>query len=279
MATTTAAAAAAAPPGPLPADPSEVATTTANGESSSVAAPASAIDIPTLPEDTAETAAAAAALVVDSVVEGTVAAVITNNQLPSSSSVEPKTIWSSTAPAAPATITTDATSDTTGNGTTSIKLPQESPSAPTPAPTPTATPAPVADNTTAAMPTSAADQPYNNQQKSKRKERLEQNRISARESRKRKKSMIEELQRTVITLTTENKELNGRNQSLRSNLAEIGRKVRAEKMFGCQRCKSRSSLCIPLLGSFVVGHVLFLSLFVGWLRLTLFLLWLVPTVS
>jgi len=35
----------------------------------------------------------------------------------------------------------------------------------------------------------------------KRKERLEQNRISARESRKRKKSMIGELQRTVIKLS------------------------------------------------------------------------------
>lgn len=32
----------------------------------------------------------------------------------------------------------------------------------------------------------------------KRKERLEQNRISARESRKRKKSMIEELQRKLV---------------------------------------------------------------------------------
>lgn len=34
------------------------------------------------------------------------------------------------------------------------------------------------------------------QKAKKRKERLEQNRISARESRKRKKTMIEELQRT-----------------------------------------------------------------------------------
>ena len=60
--------------------------------------------------------------------------------------------------------------------------------------------------------------------KNKRKERLEQNRISARESRKRKKSMIEELQRTVMGLTSENMELNGRNQSLRLKLAEIGQK-------------------------------------------------------
>lgn len=60
----------------------------------------------------------------------------------------------------------------------------------------------------------------------KRKERLEQNRISARESRKRKKSMIEELQRTVITLSRENKDLNERNESLRRQLVEIGGKVR-----------------------------------------------------
>lgn len=58
----------------------------------------------------------------------------------------------------------------------------------------------------------------------KRKERLEQNRISARESRKRKKTMIEELQRTVITLSRENKELNERNESLRRQLMEIGSK-------------------------------------------------------
>ena len=60
----------------------------------------------------------------------------------------------------------------------------------------------------------------------KRKERLEQNRISARESRKRKKTMIEELQRTVITLSRENKELNERNESLRHQLMELGSKVR-----------------------------------------------------
>ena len=59
----------------------------------------------------------------------------------------------------------------------------------------------------------------------KRKERLEQNRISARESRKRKKTMIEELQRTVITLSRENKELNERNEQLRRQLMEIGTKV------------------------------------------------------
>ena len=44
----------------------------------------------------------------------------------------------------------------------------------------------------------------------KRLERLEQNRISARESRKRKKTLIEELQRTVISLSRENKDLNER---------------------------------------------------------------------
>jgi hypothetical protein len=60
---------------------------------------------------------------------------------------------------------------------------------------------------------------------SKRKERLEQNRISARESRKRKKTMIEELQRTVITLSRENKDLNERNEQFRTQLMEIGAKV------------------------------------------------------
>lgn len=59
----------------------------------------------------------------------------------------------------------------------------------------------------------------------KRKERLEQNRISARESRKRKKSMIEELQRTVIALSRENKELNERNEKLRRQLLGIGEQV------------------------------------------------------
>ena len=59
----------------------------------------------------------------------------------------------------------------------------------------------------------------------KRKERLEQNRISARESRKRKKTMIEELQRTVITLSRDNKELNEKNEQLRRQLMDIGTKV------------------------------------------------------
>lgn len=58
----------------------------------------------------------------------------------------------------------------------------------------------------------------------KRKERLEQNRVSARESRKRKKNMIGELQRTVITLSRENKDLNERNEALRRELVEIGTK-------------------------------------------------------
>jgi bZIP transcription factor len=63
----------------------------------------------------------------------------------------------------------------------------------------------------------------------KRKERLEQNRISARESRKRKKCMIEELQRTVITLSRENKDLNERNETLRRQLMELASKVRRGK--------------------------------------------------
>jgi predicted RNase H-like nuclease (RuvC/YqgF family) len=73
----------------------------------------------------------------------------------------------------------------------------------------------------------------------KRKERLEQNRISARESRKRKKSMIEELQRTVIALSRENKELNERNEKLRRQLMDIGQKVRSFKP---------SWLCFPCIG-------------------------------
>ena len=59
----------------------------------------------------------------------------------------------------------------------------------------------------------------------KRLERLEQNRISARESRKRKKTMIEELQRTVISLSRENKDLNERNEGFRRKLIEVGSKV------------------------------------------------------
>jgi len=59
----------------------------------------------------------------------------------------------------------------------------------------------------------------------KRKERLEQNRISAQESRKRKKTMIEELQRTVIGLSRDNKELNERNEGLRRQLMDLGTKV------------------------------------------------------
>jgi hypothetical protein len=78
----------------------------------------------------------------------------------------------------------------------------------------------------------------------KRRERLEQNRISARESRKRKKNMIEELQRTVITLSRENKELNERNETLRRELVEIGTKnpgvVRIVLYFLC-----RAVCCVP----------------------------------
>lgn len=60
----------------------------------------------------------------------------------------------------------------------------------------------------------------------KRRERLEQNRVSAMESRKRKKTMIEELQRSVIHLSKENKDLNERNDTLRRDLVELGSKVR-----------------------------------------------------
>jgi hypothetical protein len=58
----------------------------------------------------------------------------------------------------------------------------------------------------------------------KRRERLEQNRVSAMESRKRKKTMIEELQRSVIHLSKENKDLNERNDTLRRDLVELGSK-------------------------------------------------------
>ena len=58
----------------------------------------------------------------------------------------------------------------------------------------------------------------------KRNDRLEQNRISARNSRKRKKNLIEELQRTVITLSRENKELMERNEVLRRELMDLGTK-------------------------------------------------------
>jgi len=61
----------------------------------------------------------------------------------------------------------------------------------------------------------------------KRLERLEQNRISARESRKRKKTMIEELQRSVITLSRENKDINQRNENLRRQLMDIAAKFPA----------------------------------------------------
>jgi hypothetical protein len=62
----------------------------------------------------------------------------------------------------------------------------------------------------------------------KRKERLEQNRLSARESRKRKKVMIEELQRTLLTLSRENKELNEQNEQLRRQLMDMASKVSAD---------------------------------------------------
>ena len=65
----------------------------------------------------------------------------------------------------------------------------------------------------------------------KKQERLEQNRISARESRKRKKTMIEELQRTVITLSKENRELNDRNENLRAQLMELSQKVSPQSTY------------------------------------------------
>jgi bZIP transcription factor. len=73
---------------------------------------------------------------------------------------------------------------------------------------------------------SSADENPEDVKERKRRERLEQNRISARESRKRKKTMIEELQRTVIGLSRDNKDLNDRNESLRRQLMDLGTKVR-----------------------------------------------------
>ena len=61
----------------------------------------------------------------------------------------------------------------------------------------------------------------NNDEMGKRKTRLEQNRISARESRKRKKVMIEELQRSVQLLNNENRLLNQQNQLLRHQLIQL----------------------------------------------------------
>ena len=77
----------------------------------------------------------------------------------------------------------------------------------------------------------------------KRKERLEQNRISARESRKRKKTMIEELQRTVITLSRENKDLNERNETLRRQLVELGQKVCALRTPRDENVPNRLDCC------------------------------------
>ena len=55
----------------------------------------------------------------------------------------------------------------------------------------------------------------------KRKNRLEQNRVSARESRKRKKMMIEDLQRSVALLSNENRLLNQQHQLLKHQLAQV----------------------------------------------------------
>jgi len=205
-------------------------------------------DVLGMPVDLAETAAAAAALVVDSVVEDTVAAVITNNSLPCLSNAHTTTGYFDVAEPAPvstialsvhseATPTTASAAIVVNVNTNTNLQPQQQAQPQTPSETvrsqpPTIAPAAtkatetfiIAPSDTAAKNSKSTAQTYGSLQKSKRRERLEQNRISARESRKRKKSMIEELQRTVIGLTSENKELNGRNQSLRANLAEIGRK-------------------------------------------------------
>ena len=65
--------------------------------------------------------------------------------------------------------------------------------------------------------------------------------------------MIEELQRTVITLSRENKDLNDRNEGLRRQLMEIGTKVRSKRDIvflvrtSCYRLlfpSRRESLCV-----------------------------------
>lgn len=92
----------------------------------------------------------------------------------------------------------------------------------------------------------------------KRKERLEQNRISARESRKRKKNMIEELQRTVITLSREHKELTQRNETLKRQMVDLNEKVRKKILLFFKSCFDYTlwmlivgQICCLLASSFV----------------------------
>jgi hypothetical protein len=61
--------------------------------------------------------------------------------------------------------------------------------------------------------------PLDDEAELKRRKRLEMNRKAARESRRRKKLRIEELQRSVVFLTRENNELREQNELLRQMLA------------------------------------------------------------
>mmetsp|Transcript_10758 Transcript_10758/g.22757 ORF Transcript_10758/g.22757 Transcript_10758/m.22757 type:complete len:801 (-) Transcript_10758:2060-4462(-) len=225
--------------------------TTADVFAAAAIVEAAASKAPQQERATVETAAEAAARVVDNVVEGTVAAVISNNMIPVLATASAP-CHVSTAPAAMggsnvynanaghpaqapqwAPLLLQQQQQQNPLGGIQIQQPSNATAAASTSATGAiaiataplnASDANASKNATTATAPAAPVNTYNTLQKSKRKERLEQNRISARESRKRKKSMIEELQRTVIGLTAENKELNGRNQSLRSNLADIGRK-------------------------------------------------------
>ena len=200
-------------------------------------------------ENCEDTSAAEIALVVDNIVDATVEAVITNtNNISSvSNSLPTKTaeLNSSCTSQQETTTTTTTTqpqedqvqvqSQSTTATATTVQPSQAQIMASTAgrmvAPLTSSLPIETSINTNSNATidynsSSSGDNNPNSNNPNKRKERLEQNRISARESRKRKKSMIEELQHTVITLTSENKELNGRNHSLRSELTEIGREVR-----------------------------------------------------
>lgn len=195
-------------------------------------------------ENCEDTSAAEIALVVDNIVDATVEAVITNtNNISSvSNSLPTKTAELNSSCISQQGTTTQPQEDqvqvqsqsTTATATT-VQPSQAQIMASTAgrmvAPLTSSLPIETSINTNSNATidynsSSSGDNNPNSNNPNKRKERLEQNRISARESRKRKKSMIEELQHTVITLTSENKELNGRNHSLRSELTEIGREVR-----------------------------------------------------
>ena len=172
---------------------------------------------------TGEAATTAVALAVDTVVDGAVPAVATTDGNLSLATAISPTRAERVEYSGPATNTDVSNSSQPHPQQQQQELQSQA------SPRPALSAVAVAPSTSQVSTVTTDDSKTTNQEKSKRKERLEQNRISARESRKRKKTMIEELQRTVIALTSENKELNGRNQSLRAKLAEIGQKVSLRK--------------------------------------------------